>query len=237
MADEGEDYYVPLEDQRVFGAGIKRKRIAFVPASNTEAAHNTGASPPAISTTNIADRYLSIVLSKSVKTNTSPYTDPSLSASLPPPPPPPDTASAPLCSVCSQPLSPTHESTIAHQLCLAHSHPPSHLDRSRAGLRYLNSYGWDPDSRVGLGANAEGRRYPIKPIPKHDTVGLRERDDLEAELAKVKVRKEKKQEGVVKKMNAKEVRRKDDEMKKKAERLRGMFYRNDEVEKYLGEAG
>lgn len=35
-------------------------------------------------------------------------------------------------------------------------------------------------------------------------------------------------------LNAKEVRRREAEGKKKDERLREMFYRNDDVEKYLG---
>lgn len=35
-------------------------------------------------------------------------------------------------------------------------------------------------------------------------------------------------------LNAKEVRKREEEGKKKGERLREMFYRNDDVEKYLG---
>lgn len=229
MADEDEDYYIPLEDQRVFGAGIKRKRIAFVPATTTESTVPSTA-PSTSNSNSIADRYLSLVLSKPTDLSTLP-------AAYPAPTTPAPTEPAPLCTICAQPLSPTHETTLAHQVCLEHSHPPSHLDRSRAGLRYLNSYGWDPDARTGLGANADGRRFPIKPIPKHDTVGLREKEDVEALAARVKVRKAENKTGVVKKLGAKEVRRKDDEMRKKAERLRGMFYQNDEVDKYLGEGG
>lgn len=55
-----DDYYVPLVDQRVFGAGIKRKRIAFVPATTEQTSI-----PKASSTTeNAGARYLSIVLKK-----------------------------------------------------------------------------------------------------------------------------------------------------------------------------
>lgn len=32
--------------------------------------------------------------------------------------------------------------------------------------------GWDPDERKGLGREGEGMRYPIKPVPKHDNLGV-----------------------------------------------------------------
>ena len=40
MADSDEDYYeVPLRDQRYFGAGIKRRRVNFVPATTSLDTH------------------------------------------------------------------------------------------------------------------------------------------------------------------------------------------------------
>ena len=228
MSEQEEDYYIPLEDQRVFGAGIKRKRIAFVPASSTEPTTPTTAGP----NSSIADKYLSIVglpRAASAPTSTDSTPAPSTPATGPEP--------ANLCAVCGRPLSPTHESTIAHQVCLAHSHPPSHLDRSRAGMRYLQSYGWDPDERVGLGARAEGRRFPIKPVPKHDTVGLHEKVDADSVQIKVRKSAVAKKEDRVMRLNAKQVRKRDDEARKKAEKLRGLFYANDDVEKYLGDGG
>ncbi|KPI35522.1 uncharacterized protein AB675_10924 [Cyphellophora attinorum] len=205
MADaDDEDYFVPLEDQRVFGAGIKRKRIAFVPATDdatTTSAIPSTTSPPK---TTVADRYLSIVLQVP--------TDRKLPASNAP-------------STVTQDNSPT-----------------SHLDRTSHGMRYLTSHGWDPDARVGLGANAQGIRYPIKAKPKHDTVGLRERVDADDAAATVKVRKADQQrprsrERVVM-VDAKEVRRREGEAKRRADKLRTLFYSNDEVERYLGaEAG
>ena len=135
--------------------------------------------------------------------------------------------------MCHQPISSTHESSIAHQVCLQHSHPPSHLDRAHVGVRYLSSYGWDPDNRKGLGAREEGITIPVKAKEKKDTAGLQETLD-EDEVAKVrrKMSSWAKEDKVVK-MNAKEVRIKDMEVKKRAETLRQNFYGPD-LEKYLG---
>jgi hypothetical protein len=162
MADaDDEDHFVSLEDQRVFGAGIKRKRINFVPATNTTTTSPPNPTSTNTSSANVADRYLSIVL-RNHATSQTPRAQP---ASLPVQP------DLPVCTICNLPISATHESTLAHQLCLEHSHPPSDLDRTSHGMRYLTSHGWDPDARVGLGANAQGIRYPIKARPKYDTVG------------------------------------------------------------------
>jgi hypothetical protein len=228
--DNKDEYYVPLEDQRVFGAGIKRKRIAFVPASTT-----TTTQPPTIpNTTSIADQYLSIVLAGSSATAKDKSVQPTAADTTDRP-----NDSTPPLDTRSPPHHPK-QSSIAHQLTLEHSHPPSHLDRSRAGLRYLTSYGFDPDSRTGLGARGEGIRYPLKPQPKHDTVGLRERIDDEASaamIAKSKRDEAREKEKRVVMVDAKEVRRRDGEAKRKAERLRRVFYASDDVEKYLGEGG
>src|ERR1700749_928263 len=156
--DSDEDYFLPLQDQRVFGAGIKRKRIDFVPASTSDLSQPTSTRQ---GKTDIGSRYLSIVLPQSrtdspdtTASTTPEVTDlpserPSAESSAQPSPLP----TAPeLCPVCAQPITSTHESSIAHQVCLQHVHPPSHLPRSHVGVRYLSSYGWDPDARRGLGA-------------------------------------------------------------------------------------
>lgn len=233
MADnEDEDYYLPLEDQRVFGAGIKRKRINFVPATTSD--------PPTanISTKtkpDIGSRYLSIVLPKS-QPETQDATPLTREASSTPDPPPPGSAPSGICPICAQPLSTTHESSIAHQFCLEHSHPPSHLPRSHVGVRYLSNYGWDPDSRTGLGARAEGITAPIKAKQKRDTVGLRERVDEDEQAVSNKKKTaaaKRKAEEKVMKLNAKEVRLRDKDAKMRAERLRQSFY-GPELDKYLG---
>jgi len=221
-----EEYLVPSEDQRVFGAGIKRKRVQFVPAESPPLA------PPAPPSDNAADRYLSIVFPSDPKSHNHPIrpsvdcTNTAKIAS------PISNAEITICDICNLPInsesdtspaaSKPHESSLVHQLCLAHSHPPSHLDRSRHGLMYLSSYGWDPDSMLGLGANGEGIRAPLKGVMKNDTVGLG--------VKKGQVGEKK----VVRRLDAKGVRRKDDEDRKRGEKLQEMFYGNLDVERYLG---
>lgn len=247
MSDD-EDYFLPVEDQRVFGAGIRRKRVPFVRSSEHEL--NTTNATTATPTTgrpgpSIADKYLSIVMPKSSQSTTSNSTTEQKPA---------------ICEVCNLPLYPSstttttttiddnhdkpHESSLAHQLCLTHSHPPSHLDRTRQGLRYLSSYGWDPDSRVGLGApGREGIREPIKERLKADKVGLGADGDSDDEESGRKIglkrkerekKAEKSRPARVEKLNAKEVRRGDLEARRKGEKLKEIFYQREDVQKYLG---
>ncbi|KAJ5496446.1 hypothetical protein N7463_008433 [Penicillium fimorum] len=255
MASEDEDYFLPPEDVRPFSSGIRRKRVQFVRSSDLDT--TTAPAAPSSSGTSIADRYLSIVMNQS-SPNTSPSTptqrlpSPPIRTQSAPPiedtiPPPPTTATSPTapeyCDVCNLPIPPQdpadatdkklrpHEASLAHQICLAHSHPPSHLDRTRSGLRYLSTYGWDPDSRLGLGASGrEGIREPIKPRVKLGTAGLgtgldQDGDPLPPRPPPVKVQK----------LNPKEVRKKAADDMRRAERMRKAFYQNDEVLKYLGE--
>ncbi|KAK6827798.1 G-patch domain-containing protein [Apiospora arundinis] len=211
--DGGGEDEIRLEHKKPFSAGLRRKLIQFVPASTEEIStteQNRATSTPANS---IQDMYLNIVM------------------------PPRDTASAPpdnpvsrrICEVCQLPLdkgaTADHETSIAHQVCLEHSHPPSALDRSRMGLAVLQSQGWDPDARRGLGASQQGVQYPIKAKPKEDTlgIGVQVPKDLE------KWKKEKPQ-----KLDAAKVRKKVAEDKKRREKLQQQFYGNPDIEKYLG---
>lgn len=263
--DDDEDYFLPLEDQRVFGAGIRRKRVPFVRSSehklNTTTASIRQSAPPS-GTTNVADAYLSIVL-KSRAAATSQNTHraqesippprtiqsaPPASDSIAPPPLNPDTSDG-HCEVCNLPLSsapPTadtetpghsskpHEASLAHQVCLIHSHPPSHLDRNRSGLKYLSSYGWNPDSRLGLGApGREGIREPLKGRIKNDTAGLGTGLDADGDRIPAPPPPPKK----VQKLNAKQVRKESAESKRRADKIRNMFFQSDDVLKYLGELG
>ncbi|OJK01497.1 hypothetical protein ASPACDRAFT_116274 [Aspergillus aculeatus ATCC 16872] len=297
-AEEEEDYFLPLEDQRVFGAGIRRKRVPFVRSSDgpdlntTDSAlrRNASASTTAPSSTGatIANKYLSIVLSKSTTPTPEEFTVDSLatapsttttttttaaaspqshSAPTPTTTTPPleqDTNPNPtsqICEICnlpytasssssaSEPRTPAethprpHEASLAHQLCLTHSHPPSHLDRTRPGLRYLAAYGWDPDSRLGLGApGREGIVAPVKGKVKVDTVGLGVAGDNSEDEGDPKKRRRGggKESGgggsdkVHKKLNAKEVRRGQVDARKRGERLRELFYQDERVLRYLG---
>lgn len=250
-----EDYFLPLEDQRVFGAGIRRKRVPFVRSSEHEL--NTTTRPSSTpSGPSIADAYLSIVLKKQDTTNTSPNTPvqqeppprainsapPASNAQFPPPLP---AQSNDYCEICNLPLSTDtpdestnesidrpHEASLAHQVCLTHSHPPSHLDRTHVGLRYLSTYGWDPDSRLGLGApGREGIREPLKGRIKNDTAGLGSGLDADGDRIKAPPPPPKK----VEKLNAKQMRKRELEARKKGEKMRNLFFQSDEVLRYLGE--
>ena len=229
--DKDEEYFLPLEDQRVFGAGIKRKRVAFVPSSALEPVSITTTEA---SSTRSQDIYLSIIQKKrngDVQDAESKNLSAAASAE----------ANQPLCPICHLPLSApnpgtstaitsnavkvSHESSIAHQVCLTHSYPPSHLDREHVGLRYLSSYGWDPDSRQGLGAKGEGIRAPVKGKIKNDTSGLGVEPISGGTTQRPK-------QPVVR-LNAKQVREQEAAAKKTEAILRDVFYGKD-LEQYLG---
>ncbi|KAK6432352.1 hypothetical protein LTR95_011477 [Oleoguttula sp. CCFEE 5521] len=237
---DDEEYEVPLRDQRYFGAGIRKRRVKFVPSSTPL----QSTSLPTNSEGSAADDYLAIVLGKQ------PAGDTTCSAQA-------NDAEAPhritgpndlrserkgdnerhfnndsprLCEICARPVIATersisHESSIAHQLCLQHSHPPSHLDRSRKGLAVLRDHGWDPDSRKGLGADGEGIMYPIRAVENPQKAGLGAKPlPIDAREKRVK-------------LDAGKVKRMDQDGKKQAQKLRSAFYMSDDVLKYLGEDG
>ena len=224
-----EDYYIPLVDQRVFGAGIKRKRVAFVPAASPSDSAVTSAT----ASSNGGSRYLSIVMQKKTE-ETKAYTADEHSRSEIS-----KSSATPRCEVCGHAIEAgndnvAHKASIAHQLCEVHSHPPSHLDRSRAGLKYLQEYGWDPDSRRGLGARQEGIAVPVKAKEKYDTAGLGLLgQDLDEDLLVKQKGKHKPDGKQAIKLNAKEVRRIEEEKSKRTEKLRRSVY-GDDLSQYLG---
>ncbi|EDP51819.1 hypothetical protein KXW98_002796 [Aspergillus fumigatus] len=247
-----EDYFLPLEDQRVFGAGIRRRRVQFVRSSEHELNTTTTTTttrtttPSTTSGLSPADKYLSIVLPKEKlhTQTTEPATTRNETVSAPPSP---EAVPAPVqrCEVCNLPLDGSkagtdeegsarpHEASLAHQLCLSHSHPPSHLDRSRHGLRYLSAYGWDPDSRLGLGApGREGIREPLKGRLKVDTVGLGAEVEPSAK-GKKRVAAAAAVPSKVQRLNAKQVRKGHFDAKRRGEMLREIFYQKDDVQRYL----
>ncbi|KAI5920198.1 hypothetical protein F4810DRAFT_683783 [Camillea tinctor] len=226
--DEYDD--VPLQHKRPFGSGLKRKRVVFVPASSgplNSTEENTTPKP----SKSVSDLYLSIVLPK--ETSTAAAKEQA------------DKDAPKICEVCSLPVnenenaklgtidtgkteekttSRPHEASIAHQVCMTHSHPPSAVDRSRMGLGVLQSQGWDLDSRRGLGALEQGMQHPIKVTPKNDNLGIGVKVPKNLPPKKEKVQK----------LDAKKVRKMAEEDKRRHERLRHQFYGNSEVEKYLG---
>lgn len=233
MSDD--EYTIALQDQRVFGAGIKRKRVKFVPATSGSTA-DALATPKASSTgESVASFYESLVLAPS-------RADHSARAAEEPKPatnershtPVSHEDDRPVCGVCHLPLpSPgsqdwRHETSLAHQVCLEHSFPPSHLDPRNRGLQYLCSYGWDPNSRLGLGPSGEGRLFPVKTTVKKDTLGVG------AEVPR-RDGKSTGQDGKRKEtLDAKRVREREDDERLKAERLHQLFYQSEEVNRYLG---
>lgn len=245
-----ETYEVPLQDQRVFGAGIKRKRVKFVSSSSS-----SNASPASgTASQSVSALYLNLVLPQDApsKEESTKVT----SSSAPESPIRRDDitpSGSQICEICNLPLSSSssnvvatakdddvlpistnpgvrpspnprpHEASLAHQVCLTHSHPPSHLDRTRKGLAYLSSYGWDPDSRLGLGAQGQGIAFPIKAKPKDDKLGIG------VVVPKGVGKKTEKLE----KLDAGKVRKAHEKDKKNSERLREMFYMSDDLERYL----
>ncbi|MCJ1413473.1 hypothetical protein MMC19_007578 [Ptychographa xylographoides] len=226
--DNEENSSVPLQDRRVFGAGLIREHVNFVPASGLSYL----STPTITAHDSSAKRYLSIVSNTKSASDAFDKADEGQQGSdkevLP------STMDQSICEVCRLPLQMgnqvpmlprPHEASITHQLCLAYSHPPSHLDRNHKGLKYLSSYGWDPDSRLGLGATGSGIVAPVstKLKPKYDTAGLGV-EVQKSTSAAVKY---------VNKLDAGKVRKQEEVAKKKGEKLREMFYDNDDVEKYL----
>ncbi|KAH8696120.1 hypothetical protein BGW36DRAFT_380296 [Talaromyces proteolyticus] len=275
---DDEDYVVPLEDQRVFGAGIKRKRVPFVRASDD--LQTTFAKDTTEPSATVADKYFAIVMSKkrrkeeerlekqrnddNIITAEELASAPATSTTLPAANTQQQllhtedtTPSAHItsCEICSLPIAKDsagekyfenetelpskppntpHEASIAHQVCLEHSHPPSHLDRTSRGFRYLASYGWDPDNRIGLGmAGRTGIREPIKTKAKNDTIGLGLNVDESTTAAKKKLRQQHQEQH--QKLNAKQVRNGQIADRKKGDKLRELFYGSDDIQRYLGE--
>lgn len=223
-SDSDEPEEVPLQHRRPFGSGLKRKRVVFVPASSSNPNSIDGTKPSEPSKS-VSDIYLSIVLPKEEATKAVSTHDTSVAK--------PD-----LCDICKLPMdedskaasterasSRPHEASIAHQVCMSHSHPPSALDRSRMGLGVLQAQGWDPDGRAGLGASQQGISFPIKARPKNDTLGLG------VKVPKVIATKKKEKPQL---LDAKKVRKMVADDKKHHEKLRHQFYGNPDVEKYLG---
>ena len=236
----GEDTgLVPLQDQRVFGAGHKRKRIILVPPS---ASSEANAAPPSHTAFSAAQRYLSIVFQDvSDASLTGPQTsklivldESETQSSLP------SLSEAPgtFCEICCSPQTipsttdfadtkarTIHTASIAHQYCLAHSQPPSHLNRQHIGVKYLLSHGWDPDARLGLGASSQGITAPVKGTVKNDTVGVG------AGVGPLKAGSQPKQ----KRLNARAVREMDRQDRKKREQLEDLYYASDDALRHFNQ--
>ncbi|KAL2023072.1 hypothetical protein VTK56DRAFT_3982 [Thermocarpiscus australiensis] len=227
---EEDDYDdIPLQHKRPFGSGLHKKAIAFVPAS--EGGQLKSVEDVSTSTTrkpeqNVADLYLSMVLSEDAKTAPKPPPEShTISHTIP------EDEPSQICSVCRLPLAgdsgTPHEQSFAHQVCLPHSHPPSALDRTRMGLAYLSAYGWDPDARRGLGAEQQGIQFPVKAKVKDDNLGVG------MHLPKNLPPPKKKEQP----LDAKKVRKMAREEKRRGEKIRQELFGDGKLEKYLGSGG
>lgn len=214
---------IPLHHKKPFGAGLKRKRVEFVRA--TETGNGIAASPQASPNSAVGDLYASIVLGdgdERPKSASAPATrlgTPRAESSI-------MAAETSICAVCSLPITTSakeHEASVAHQVKMPHAHPPSALDRSRMGLRALESLGWDPDARRGLGRQGEGVRFPIKAKAKDDTLGIG------ATVADRVI----KQEEPPRKLTGKELKAAMARDKQRAERLQAEIYGRVDVESYI----
>ncbi|GAB1198494.1 hypothetical protein APSETT444_007817 [Aspergillus pseudonomiae] len=233
-----EDYFLPVESQRPFGAGIRRKKVQFVRSSEHELnTTSTPAAQPASSGTSIANTYLSIVMPKE-KQVSEPGTpvgrvsgdvgncDAEVQSA------PASPSAAPRCDVCNLPIDGDES---AHGAVMAGDRPHE-ASLAHQGLRYLAAYGWDPDSRLGLGVSGrEGIREPLKGRLKVDTVGLGADGDDEAKEGGKGKSRVVERPAKVQKLNAKEVRKGYLDARKRGEKLREQFFQSDDVLKYLGQ--
>ncbi|EFY89992.1 G-patch domain protein, putative [Metarhizium acridum CQMa 102] len=221
--DDSEDDEIPLHHKKPFGSGLKRKKIEFVRA--TESDDGKAAVPKPRAATAIGDLYASIVLGDGqVSSASAPAT-----TTASPQPGPSNEGEPDICPVCSLPITTSlkeHGASLAHQVSMPHSHPPSALDRSRMGLRALKSQGWDPDARRGLGVEGEGVRYPIKTKAKDDNLGIGAAELLESQ-------KQEPREPPPRKLTGKELKEAMAKEKQRAERLQAEIYGRVDVESYL----
>lgn len=220
--EDDDDDHIPLHRKRAFGSGIKRKRVEFVRAQDIDETAAT-ASAPRDKASAIGDLYASVVLggasssSAASKSTTATPTE--------------DNKEPTVCPVCSLPITGTaaqHEASLAHQVSLEHSHPPSALDRSRMGLRALEARGWDPDARLGLGLEGGGVRFPIKVPQKDDTLGIG---------AVVPETSEADKQEKPKTLSAKEMKRQMKKQKEKDDKMQRELYGRVDVEAYLRGTG
>lgn len=213
---------IPLQQKRPFGSGLYRNPVTFVPASSSLKTVSTD-EPARDPSKSISDLYLGLVLPPEPKPPIGHENSPDNNHSDPPSTKPSPTP--PLCPSCNLPILPNHELSLPHQLSLPHSHPPSSLDRSRMGLQYLSSQGWDPDSRRGLGSDQQGIAHPLKPKPKDDRLGL----GVELPKGTKNIPRPKE-----KLLDAKKARKQYEQEKKKKGRIMKELFAEDKWEKYLG---
>lgn len=222
MTDDSEDEYtIPLAYPAPYGAGIKKKGVKFVSAGTLESSSKAQTQ----SGDDIANSYLALVLDKPPE-NRDEAADVAAEG---------DTKNEAVakCQTCNLPLRDAegveHHTSLAHQVSLAHIYPPNAINRQRKGFSYLESQGWDPDSRRGLGAQGEGILRPISAKEKKDKAGIGDRSRSSTPSSVTRVQKG--PQG----LDPKALKKLEQQKDKRGKRLHEMFYTNDDVAKYLGE--
>ncbi|CAH0050296.1 unnamed protein product [Clonostachys solani] len=227
--EEEEEEDIPLHHKKPFGSGLKRKKIEFVRATEPDETA-VAASASRVKASAIGDLYASIVLGQSSASSGTPTPTPEVvaEAAAAGGVTPQETSNQTICPVCLLPITTSiskHNASLAHQVSLEHSHPPSALDRSRMGLKALEAQGWNPDARQGLGREGEGMRFPIKVSAKEDNLGIGATIP-EMKEGEVKVVKEKP-------MSVKELKAAQAKEKTKTEKLQREIFGSVDVDKYL----
>lgn len=214
--DDADVSTLPFTSHPAYGRGLWKNPIAFVPAAPSLP---TAPSNP-VDGQSIAQKYLAIMFP-----NGQPRSEPD---------------AYPLCGICGEAVKETdhriHFLSPAHQAALPRAPIPSAIDRTRMGLKYMQSYGWDIDARVGLGARGEGMLFPLVPKEKRDKLGLGiDKKAEESSKGLVNGRAIAKPGEI--RLDAGKIQKLAKVEKRKHDKLQRMFYGNDEVEKYLGELG
>lgn len=205
----------PFVQHPAYGRGLWKNPINFVSAASD-------APTPTINPTNgltMAQKYLAIMFPNGQ--------------------PQPIAEAYPLCGICGEPVKETDQRTHylspAHQAALPRAPIPSAIDRTRMGLKYMSKHGYDVDARLGLGAEGQGMLFPLVPREKRDKLGLGiDKKEHEKKRSLGGASKADVKEG---RLDAGKIRKLEKVQKRRHDKLQRMFYANDDVEKYLGEAG
>lgn len=250
--DEHDDDFddIPLHHKKPFGSGLRRNEIKFVPAGAVEG--SLSSSSANTQGQSVRDFYLGMVLTKKSQDDDHDKQETTfelcevchmpIQTAEPPPPPPQeeDNTTGRDEAAKAEGSRPRrnhhHEASIAHQVCLNHSHPPSALDRTRMGLSVLAAQGWDPDARTGLGAAGQGVNHPIKVKPKDDHLGIGVENEKNNKNKNGRDSKEK-PAATNKLLDAKRVRKMAAEDRKKTDRLQQQIFGKIDLDKYLGSGG
>lgn len=214
--DDADVSTLPFTSHSTYGRGLWKNPIAFVPAAPA----TVPAPSKPVDGQSIAQKYLEIMFPNGQ--------------------PMPEPDAYPLCGICGEPVKETdhriHFLSAAHQAALPRAPVPSAIDRTRMGLKYMQSFGWDVDARVGLGARGEGMLFPLVPKEKRDKLGLGIDKKVEERRKGLISGRGVAKPGEIR-LDAGKIQKLAKVEKRKHDKLQRMFYGNDEVEKYLGELG